>query len=637
MNGTEACLAEAGINMYLIIAVTIVVIVITGAILVGRQGRWSLRGILAVPLLCCSLLISSAAPAYASADRCEPSTLGSTVAATALPDMSSGAPGEVQRFNVLANDSPSRGETFVLSSMKLTPVDDPLPGTTVDADAKRLVAPTEGRYAVESDGDIEFAPEMDFRGRARGVHYSIEDTGGKVVTSAYRPMVLTAEVCTDDDTVLLDRTIVTSGYRSDTLRDIPLSGYSYGFAAPGSGGAGLAIQAEGGLFQFNATNGQWTPTATRTGVYEYGLFEMARSTDGSVILSYDYAWNEETMRDGYDIYLSKDYNLTRERIISNEAKQPWEGAISEDGSVIAIRFNDQVAGPNTDLAYSANSGATWSTVTAPGDGKERSINRVFSVSGDGGTLVVSADSTNYTDDNIVSVTQDGGATWSSRLMDINEHGDVSMSNNGQEIAITASGGGIMITTDTGDNWIASAGGSVANEPVVKVHVLPEGGKILSLAQQESFYDDAKLYSSTDGGTSWQFIGVVPTSMYLNGEVIGDGTTLYMYKSWEDEIPYSTDGGQTWKMVSMRYQQDFDPSRVDMDPATPGQQLSVELADEYGSVFSYDPEMDEFYIDSDIEREGDVWTSPPIPYTVTGDNGCQAKPATIVYKFYRGGT
>lgn len=174
----EECLAATGVNITTLLATGSFLLVFSLVLLHPFIRRRI--NLLVTPFLLIAVVGASGSP-VAAAEACP---------ASARPDMSTGRQGEVQLFNVIQNDTPSEGATFIASSLRLALADNPLPGSTLSTDGKTGTAPGEGVYEALGDGRIRFTPEPSFVGPARGVKYSIKDTKGYMVTSSYRPIVV---------------------------------------------------------------------------------------------------------------------------------------------------------------------------------------------------------------------------------------------------------------------------------------------------------------------------------------------------------------------------------------------------------------------------------------------------------------
>lgn len=93
-----------------------------------------------------------------------------TMRAVANPDTVSVKAGSASTIDVLANDSPTTGDTFTTSSLKLCAA-----GTTTGCTLTTLTVANQGTYAV-STGKITFTPVVGFTGAATPVTYQVADS-----------------------------------------------------------------------------------------------------------------------------------------------------------------------------------------------------------------------------------------------------------------------------------------------------------------------------------------------------------------------------------------------------------------------------------------------------------------------------
>ncbi|QQS18159.1 hypothetical protein IPL68_06005 [Candidatus Saccharibacteria bacterium] len=115
------------------------------------------------------------------------------------PDATSGVLGASQTINVLANDSPTVGHSFVASSLRLRLVGNPRAGSVLGANSMTVTVPGEGTYTALNTGFIVFTPEPVFVGTTLGVAYTITDTVGATTSNTYTPTVSGAPVATCSD------------------------------------------------------------------------------------------------------------------------------------------------------------------------------------------------------------------------------------------------------------------------------------------------------------------------------------------------------------------------------------------------------------------------------------------------------
>ncbi len=93
-----------------------------------------------------------------------------TMRAVATPDTVSIKAGSASTIDVLANDSPTTGDSFTTSSLKLCAA-----GTTTGCTLTSLTVANQGTYAV-STGKITFTPVVGFTGAATPVTYQVADS-----------------------------------------------------------------------------------------------------------------------------------------------------------------------------------------------------------------------------------------------------------------------------------------------------------------------------------------------------------------------------------------------------------------------------------------------------------------------------
>lgn len=187
-------------------------LLVAGSVLLYRyrhaKGTGVRVGMLLLAIQCTTVLLSPVTHAMTAAECRAQNAQQTASTAVGLPDFSTGGVGTLQRMSVVSNDTPSDGAIFVLASLRLGLVENPLPNSTVSSDRQTVVVPTEGTYEAGLDGTVSFMPEAGFVGQARGVAYMIDDSKGRTVTAQYRPTVTGAGgvVCVDpaSETVSLE-------------------------------------------------------------------------------------------------------------------------------------------------------------------------------------------------------------------------------------------------------------------------------------------------------------------------------------------------------------------------------------------------------------------------------------------------
>lgn len=581
----ETCLAETGANIYAMIAVAIILILITGSMLMrGRRSRMSFGGSLALVLGLGVAMTSMAPVTLHAVPVCEPGE-----SASALPDSSTGIQGASQVFNVLANDTPTPGAHFVLSSLELDLAPGFILGSSVSDDRKTVTAPTEGEYTAGSDGKITYHPDTDFIGNAVGVRYSIQDSAGKRVSSIYAPVVTAGEgpvACSDDvEPVLLDD--VWLGVSND------------------SGTARLANVSPSSVDMAVSPNGQWL-LAAGLNTMDYSWQTLYRSGDGGV------TWQELTVPTGIAYPEQVTISDDGQRLVVVAPRQDSsEGVLlvsSDGGATWQERFvvpMDRVlrVSPNgaaaAEIAYgedgvggyvrvTTNDGATWSNATVPsaihwGPSAVR-------LSDDGATLVLTGATS--AGENVIAVSSDAGATWNTTgFNDLGLSGygseSLSVSPDGSHVVFTGNTStyevGLYVTSDNGVSWQERQDSSSEvnlYEPVL----LGNDG----LTVTGGTMDDAYVFNvSNDGGETWS---QRPGVMNIRDIAMSsDGSVLAGYDRHLLQVATSTDMTASWQttqIVPFR----FNPAHVDLDTATPGQQLAHSEPSK-GWWAEYDPALD----------------------------------------------
>jgi CshA-type fibril repeat protein len=187
------CLASTGIDLRVVAALALISILIALGI-IYPSIRKKIGGLFVVGLLVFSFI---GTPVHAA------TTCSTTTPAAAVTDTVTGTQGAALTYNVLTNDTPSVGSSFVLSSLRLALPPSSVAGSTLSSDNKTVTVPGEGMYTAGSDGTIICTPEASFVGVARGVTYTISDTSGATASSVFQPTInaataVVAPVATND-------------------------------------------------------------------------------------------------------------------------------------------------------------------------------------------------------------------------------------------------------------------------------------------------------------------------------------------------------------------------------------------------------------------------------------------------------
>jgi len=220
----------------------------------------------------------------------------------------------------------------------------------------------------------------------------------------------------------------------------------------------------------------------------------------------------------------------------------WKSdAMSSDGSKIIVSQSQDVSG-NTGKTYlSSDSGATWHSVTAFGEGE---VGEATAMSGDGSKLGVSV----YNDDtpdtnNFIYISNDGGQTWAkiAGLPTDVVWTAITISRDGSKI-IAEQGG------DSGLTYVSSDGGTTWTQTALPglratFAMTPDGGKIIASATKTGAYS----YISSDGGSTWTTIPALGTASnnFASYPVAISDSGQEIIQNKASTLNISHDGGATW--------------------------------------------------------------------------------------------
>lgn len=295
--------------------------------------------------------------------------------------------------------------------------------------------------------------------------------------------------------------------------------FSWRAIAMSGDGAGIAISTTAYTFITGDSGATWVArNPTFSGYY------MASSTDGTRLAV-------SSANRGY-VYVSADSGASWTQYDpTGTGPTTWRGmAMSADGTKLFT-----LAGHN---AYvSTDGGATWNSYVVAGHGGNW---RSIASSADGMKLVA----VSYQDYAYTST--DGGQTWTQR----NPAGgtrvwqNAASSADGTKLVATISdnaAGAVYISNNSGANWIAAnpAGGTTGYRAVT---VSADGTTITAAC------NNARIYTSTDGGTTWTSSQPVPSGTAVSWQAMAasaDGAKLVLASTNYEYIFTSIDKGATW--------------------------------------------------------------------------------------------
>lgn len=596
----DTCLAATGSNRGVYIAL-IVLATLFG--LIAIKFRSSVKYLVLMGGAVLMMGISSPMAYALTAQDCP---------AVSASDTSTGARGMPQRYNVLSNDTPSLGASFVMASFTLDLPTHPVAGSSVSSDGKTVTVPGEGTYIANNDGAIMFTPEATFVGTARGVRYTIRDTAGISVTNTYTPVVtqgtMACQVPDIQTQKLENRAISQTSHPFDSMT----------FSGP-----------------LRAMNSP-------------GIDAVKYSPNGAHIVASD--------NQGY-VRVSSDQGVTWKT-------SPWFGlesemnhvAISNDGKyVVASRFGATVY-------FSSNGGTTWNTHEALDSlGNQQAVGMI-DMSASGQYRVVAAGHS-------VLVSSDYGVSWQMRPATplISNFKIVAMSENGQTMLSGYSDGPgpLVVSYDSGMTWVEKMSGYMWTA----VAMSPDGMKMMAVGI-DSVDDQEKLFVSDDNGVSWHQRTLPGNQIDTRSFAMSDdGSKLFVASKETDEQYISSDDGVSWAAVhngsqaavsgslahrlylddfndtsystiytsvdgGTTYQahlieQPINTSLVDLNPSMSGQQLEL-VNDAEGWRAEYDPTSDIVTLTVTNEAAfGQAASSTVIPYTLYV-GGCGQPIAGTIY-------
>lgn len=626
----ETCLANTGISVFASTGIGLALIAFTvllWRISLKRKIHFVLHAVVAVVFLC----TISVSPKQASAAPVCPSA--------AKPDTSTGVKGASQVFNVLANDTPSAGSTFVLSSLRLGLVSGHVLGASISVDQKTVTSPTEGVYNAQNNGTIQFTPDPNFVNTATGVVYYIEDTAGKTASSTYIPTVVESiGQCDPANSLrLASYTGISSGFNDGDILTSPIASHQVDWldVAGGSSGSkvvGIGTLTHGGssiyTFTSNNSGATWVMhPMPNTFTPKY----IASSADGTKLLAvgtdYDGGLDEWTTY----IYKSTDSGLTWNTQTINPGYPVNALASSADGTKLAL------AGVSS-VHTSSDSGATWSA-HAVGTSFESSA---IASSADGSKLAVLGaddDGNVLTPSPTVYTSSNSGVSWTPNAIGANFlTTSIASSADGTKLVIGGSDydGGVgdyipfvYTSTDSGTSWVSQL--IVSGFQPTSVTSSSNGDLLAMAGTVTGATSTSSVYTSSDSGYNWtEHANVAALDPQIYGTASGSNlVAVGRVVDWSDihttQVGTSSNGGTSWA-TSALVSQMFIASQVDLDPSTAGQQLTIDKTSTNGWTATYDTATDTLTYSISNSTLA-TSTSLDITYTIaTGSTGC---PITIV--------
>lgn len=516
--------------------------------------------------------------------------------AVSQADTSTGQIGARQVYNVLANDQPTPGATFIRSSLRLALVDDPVPGSTLSSDEKEVTAPGEGTYVANDDGTITFTPEAQFVGRAKGVRYLVKDTADNTASNFYRPIVTAGTPvagCSaiDQNVVLQDRSLpyVRTNNTDNTVNlaneaVIPSTTYV------SRNGQNIIYSQKDKLMYSTDRGASWQRSAQDA----TGIVAFAGSADGSTIIT--------AMESGLNMLVSRDYGASWTELP--------DSVFGADRIVMSANGQVVYATGNGYIYQSLDSGASWSVLEAYIGVDLYDID----TSADGMKVIAVGWP------GLIVTSSDRGATWQTRdnpgaiastqapyVTDINDAGT--------QMLVTSNGvGKLFASTNDGLSWTERTDGTDRS----LVAASAAGTGILAIDASGNYA------ASSNGGYAWTPRAVSDSNDYFKKSFSDDFSVVATHT--DNTVVVSTSGGSSWTVFT--YVGQIDPVYIDVDTVTPGLQRTIDRSATEGWTGSYDPATDVFTVtvtDSALFTSKSTYT---LSYSLWVDGCAQPTPGVI---------
>jgi CshA-type fibril repeat protein len=517
-------------------------------------------------------------------------------------DFSTGQKGSVQIFDILANDTPRDGATFVLSSLELRLASNYVAGSTLSTDRKQVVAPNEGTYQAQSNGTVRFTPESTFVGTAVGVGYTVRDTNGVNYQGNYKPRVVdTAPVSCNDPRSQGFWLATKTGYiqgeePSLTVKLQQLNASGVEMSVSSNGQRFFLVDDDGNALRSTDGGVNWQHVGPD--IDEYDNLSYAASGNGMVILLSFEVGEDENEEPLYEHYRSTDGGGTWQPVdLPTPVADYYEDAtlISESGDVM-YQLDFGYSQGQVNVWRSTNMGVTW-TALDPVDAFNPNS---YAVSDDGTKLFISAyDPDTMAEpeaDHLLIKSSDSGATWtqSDPTTEFIGYGELQVSGDGSKVLMKAykfsnDDQPLYASTDGGSTWTERTGPG-AGIRLNTIGLSNDGSRLIA-AGDDSNNDYAPMYyASTDLGATWSSIAVPQVGPSLKRFVmVQDGAIIYALGY--DATYLTTNFGSSWTVMAPIYQP-FSEYRVDLNLSTAHSDYVLDKTATEGWKLTYDPVTDD---------------------------------------------
>lgn len=295
-------------------------------------------------------------------------------------------------------------------------------------------------------------------------------------------------------------------------------------------------------------------------------------------------------------------------------------AMSSDGSDIITLGNS--------IYLSQNKGATWQDITSKvpevnGHNWDNAPNQVVSMSANGQVIAVSAKGG-------LVMSTDGGTTWSTMSNFPSGGFTLGMSSDGTKLA-TTDGNYIYTSTNGGSSWTQQAGSgsaSVGTAPgYTEVTMSGDGSHVMANGNfyntTTGAYTPTGIYYSSDGGVTWARNTSLGTAEAIGIQISANGlvaiTGTYTPSTYRHGQEYmTTNGGATWAAMPSTGVTYTDSGSIAIYLSADG--TSIQLYNTYGNT------------EYTTANQGTSWTSQAIRtslYIGTCHGGASADLTTVV--------
>lgn len=283
----------------------------------------------------------------------------------------------------------------------------------------------------------------------------------------------------------------------------------------GAGGWRIAQNA-GQRINLTGLKAGWAGTWVTAVAPGAGITAVASSSDGCRLAS----------SAGSNVLTSSDCGLTWNAV---DTGQPvFELASSGDGMVLLATYGDPTAGGATSygVLLSVDGGGNWTAPFPASVYGTPGHYRLAAVSRSGNHLVIA-------DGTTLHRSADRGQNWTATAAPALAWRSMAITDSGQKIVAVSDGSPVWMSEDGGASWSSRA-------PTLfwrQIVMTPDGSKVAGAA------DGAWFQVSSDGGQNW--VGINGARAWTSAAMSDDGRYL-LGATGNDYLYGSRDGGQTWR-------------------------------------------------------------------------------------------